>query len=300
MLALTVVWALHGTGRPAATTAQLELLGRLAGGAPTLALQLTPPRILDRDAVLPVLRIESTNRITPGGAGLGRNEQPLAVLPRLPAGRYRVVAYPRQRQVLAGWIILGVGQDQFALRSQPIAPIEIDLPVDVRALVVRGDEEARRSVGSIVVEPLSLVPLAQRLTSILARRAVKYPSAAVFFLDEGSFPEPDAFWVGGSRQGSFVIQPDRPTGVIGIAARNAPVANRVIVESGQWREALTLAPGEERRIDIPVAPGQRAALVTAISESGFRPSETVPDSQDQRFLGVWLQVGVQNLTTPPK
>ena len=68
--------------------------------------------------------------------------------------------------------------------------------------------------------------------------------------------------------------------------RNAPVENRVTLESGQWREELTLAPGEERRVQVPVAPGQRAALVTATTTSGFRPSESTPGSRDERFLGL--------------
>jgi hypothetical protein len=309
MLALTVVWSLHGTNRPAAAPAQLELLRRLATGSPALAMQLTPPRVLDPGGLLSALRVESVTRAAIAGGpfdsaqgrpGLGRNDQPFVVLPRLPAGQYRIVVRARER---GGWIILGVGQDQFALRSEPLSwppvAIDIDLPVDVRALVVRGDEEARRIVRSVLVEPIFLVPPAARPTTEIARRAVKYDGAVVYFLDEGAFPEPEAFWVGGSRQASFVIQSARPGG-ISLFSRNAPVANRVVVESGQWRDTLTMAPGEERQIEIPVAPGQHAALITISSESGFRPSETVPDSQDQRFLGVWLQVGNQNLTTPPK
>jgi hypothetical protein len=73
--------------------------------------------------------------------------------------------------------------------------------------------------------------------------------------------------------------------------RNAPVDNRLTLEAGQWREELTLAPGEERRVQVPVAPGQHAALVTATTTSGFRPSEATPGSQDDRFLGVWVKPG---------
>ena len=45
--------------------------------------------------------------------------------------------------------MIGIGRDQFSLLSGPLAtppqPIVLDFPVDVRAIVVRGDEQARRS-----------------------------------------------------------------------------------------------------------------------------------------------------------
>ena len=209
----------------------------------------------------------------------------------MPAGRYRVTVEGGGRP---GWLMLGIGQDQFSLLTQPLtwpaAPIEIEWPTDVRALVVRGDEGARAAVRRLVVEPLSLVPHGQRLTEQVARRAVKYDTAAVFFLDERSFPEPDAFWLGGSRQTAFVVQPDRPQSSIALDVRNAPADNELTLESGQWRETLKLAPSEERRVEVPIAPGQRAVMISATTTSGFRPSETVPDSRDVRFLGAWVRV----------
>ncbi len=137
----------------------------------------------------------------------------------------------------------------------------------------------------------------------MARRAVNYESAAVYFLDESAFPEPDAFWIGGAREAAFVVQPAVRASSIPVLLRNAPVENVVSVSSGQWREELTLAPGEERQLEIPVLPSRTAAMVTVESRSGFRPSETEPQSRDNRFLGVWLKVlgrERQNLTTPPK
>jgi hypothetical protein len=131
------------------------------------------------------------------------------------------------------------------------------------------------------------------VTDRTARRAVGYDHAAVFFLDDGAFPEPEAFWVGGARQASFVVQPTAPTSSLPILLRNAPVENVVTVTSGQWREALTLAAGEERQLEIPLAPGRAAALVTVDTRSGFRPSETQPQSRDNRLLGVWMKVGLR-------
>ncbi len=207
----------------------------------------------------------------------------------MPAGRYLVRV---EGGGSGGMMMLGIGQDQFALRSESIAwpapPIEIAFPVDVRALIVRADEDLRRAIRRVIVEPLDIVPARARLTDLVARRAVRYDEASVFFLDDRSFAEPEGFWIGGNRQSAFVVQPDRPQSSIELHLRNAPVVNRVTIASGQWQEALTLAPGEERRVQVPVAPGQTAVLVTAATTAGFRPSESTPGSRDERFLGVWV------------
>ena len=55
--------------------------------------------------------------------------------------------------------MIGVGRDQFAIRTAPIPnppqPVHIRLPVPVRGLIIRGDEEARQTVRGLLVEPLS-------------------------------------------------------------------------------------------------------------------------------------------------
>jgi hypothetical protein len=290
MLALSVVWTLRGAEGLSPAPSQLDLLRRLARAPRVVAAQVAPPKVLDRSTILGLLRIESVPRVAAGGGGMGRSEQPLLSLPNVPAGRYRILTRTRGA---GGWLIIGIGQDQFALRSGPLSypasPIEIDFPVDVRALAVRGDEDARRAIRSIVVEPQAIVGADARLTDGTARRAVKYDRAVVFFLDEACFPEPQAFWVGGARRAVFVVQPLELPRSVSMVLRNAPVENHVIVASGQWREELTLEPGEERQIGIPLAPGASAALVTITTTSGFRPSEAVPGSRDERFLGVWVK-----------
>jgi hypothetical protein len=111
----------------------------------------------------------------------------------------------------------------------------------------------------------------------------------VFFLDDRSFAEPEGFWLSGSRESTVVLQADRPRPSVALLLRNAPVANTLTLESGQWREELTLAAGEERHVEIPLAAGQSAAVVRAKTTSGFRPSASMPDSRDDRFLGVWVR-----------
>jgi hypothetical protein len=72
--------------------------------------------------------------------------------------------------------------------------------------------------------------------------------------------------------------------------RNAPVQNEVTLEAGQWRDVVTLAPGEERDVRVPIDSPRNAALIRLTSSSGFRPSETEPGNRDARFLGVYVRV----------
>jgi hypothetical protein len=290
MLAVTVTWRMHGVAGVLAAPAELDVLRRLAAEPRVLAVQVTPPRVLTSARLLEMLPLEPA--VLRGASPRGRSDPTIAVLPAIPAGSYRIRV---EGSGPGGWLMLGIGQDQFALRSEAIAwpapPIEIAFPVDVRALIVRGDEDARRAVRRVVVEPLSILPARARLTDLIARRAVKYADASVFFLDDRSFAEPEGFWIGGSRQSGFVVQPDRLQSSVDLQLRNAPVDNRLTIESGQWREELTLAPGEERHVQVPLGPGQRAAFVTATTTSGFRPSSASPESRDDRFLGVWMKPG---------
>jgi hypothetical protein len=142
----------------------------------------------------------------------------------------------------------------------------------------------------MTLEPVSIVPPAQRLAPDYARRAVFYPRGIVFFLDDRSFPEPDAFWTGGARQSAVVIQSGGPPGEITLSVRNGPVENRVVMESGDWRLEMQLAPDEGRQVTVPVRDGQGVALLRVTTSSGFRPSAVDPKSRDDRFLGLWIEV----------
>ena len=294
MVAVTLVWRIHGAGRLLAAPAGLAVLRSLATEPAALAVQVMPPRALAAGRLLEMLPLEPA--VLGAGGGRGRIDPTVAVLPAIPAGRYRVRVIPQDGGGSGGMLMLGIGQDQFALRSVavtwPTPPIEIAFPVDVRALIVRGDEDVRRAIRRVIVEPLDIVPARARLTNLVARRAVKSDGASVFFVDDRSFPEPEGFWIGGSRQSTFVVQPDAPRPSVDLHLRNAPIENRLTIAAGQWQEVLTLAPGEERVVQIPLAPGQDAVLVTATTTAGFRPSASTPGSRDERFLGVWVKPGV--------
>jgi hypothetical protein len=192
-------------------------------------------------------------------------------------------------------MMIGIGRDQFAIRTESLerahASLTIDFPVDVRALVVRVDEDARANIRGLVIEPARLVLGRERVTSEFARHAVRYGEATLYFLDEQSFPEREGFWIGGSRTSQIVVQPDAPQVTQTLRLRNGPAENSLLVTAKGWREELRLAPGEERLLEVPLDHARGATLLRFTTSSGFRPSAVDPRSQDARFLGVWVRVG---------
>lgn len=289
MLAITMVWTLAGVRGDAQTPGQLEMLRRIGTEERVLVLALPSVRRVAATEVGSLLRIDPAPSTMPGGAGV--NDRPLYQLPSVPAGRYRL--QPRG-SAAAGWLMIGIGRDQFSIASGPLTsppePIVLDFPVDVRAIVVRGDEQARRSVEGLTVEPVSIVRPGARLASGSARRAVRYRAATVFFMDDRSFPEPEGFWVGGGRTSEIVVQPDAPRTTVAVLVRNGPAANQAVFQTGGWKETIVLAAGEERRIQVPVDARRGASRLTITAASGFRATDADPNSRDSRFLGVWVRI----------
>lgn len=289
-LACATAWRLQRVPGTAPTPAQLDVLRRLSDEPRTVLLGLSPFRRVSRDQVAASMQIEPARSTGLGGAG--RNDRPLFAVPAIPAGEYRLVPRPRTP---AGWLMIGIGQDQFAITtvtvSEALQGLIVRFPVDVRALMVRGDEDARANVDGLLIDPRRIVPPAERVTDGFARHAVRYGQSTVFFMDERSYPEPQAFWVGGSRTSEIVLHPDQPRATETLLLRNGAADNAVLVSVRGWREELRLGPGEERRIQVPLDLSRGATAVRFTTSSGFRPSAIDPTSRDHRFLGVWVKVG---------
>jgi hypothetical protein len=294
MCAVTTLWTFAGVRGTAETPGQLELLRRVGTEDRFVLRRLPSLRRVAREDVARMLRITPPPSTTPGGAG--QNDRPLYQLAAVPAGRYRLEPHG---PAATGWLMIGIGRDQFSIVSGPLAsppaPIVLDFPVDVRAIVVRGDEQARRSVTGVTIEPLSIVMPGQRVAPGTAARAVRYPSATTYFMDDRSFPEPEAFWVGGGRTSSVVVQTDAPQASLALVVRNGPRSNHVQLRAGTWAAEVPLRPGEEREVAVPASGADRATLLTISATTGFRPSDVDPASRDTRFLGVWVR-----LTEPPR
>jgi hypothetical protein len=291
MLSVTVVWKLEQVDGRVPAAAAMNFLRRVGQEDRLLALDLTGRRIGSTSELIRrmELRIPSAAR----QASAPREDRALFAIPSVPAGDYRVRI---DRAGGTGWLMAGVGagRDQFALVTEPVDAFERDVllrfPVDVRALIVRGDEDARARIRTLYVQPVSVRSRGQKVSDGVARRAARYGHVIAYFMDEQSFPEPAGIWLGGARESAVVLQPDDPQSAITLQVRNAPVDNVVTARSGAWSDTLRLAPGEEGRLEVPLDRSRGAALVTFDVTSGFRPSGSDPTSQDTRFLGAFVRI----------
>ncbi len=289
MIAASIVLDLSRSTGINTAHAQIAALRRLAAESRPLAIELRELRRLRPENVPERLMIAPARNQDLGGAG--PLDRPLYALPSVPAGRYRLQPHGAAAD---GWLMVGIGRDQFSLHTDQVgAPeraIVMTFPVDVRAVLVRGDEVSRQRLESLTIEPLAIVPAAERLTTDYARHGVRYGAASIFFLDDRSFPEPEAFWVGGGRRSTVVVQPDvASTPRASLLVRNGPVENRVVLEAGKWRDEIALQPGEERLVFVPLDARRGATLLAFTTSSGFQPSSHDPRSRDTRYLGVWVK-----------
>lgn len=287
--AAAVSWRVEGVPGTATTPSQLDLLRELSIERKLLAFELSPFTRLSRHDVPSQLRIEPAVSNAPGGAG--RSDRPLYALPAIPAGEYRLVP---SLSGSSGWVMVGIGRDQFSIRTEELGrmgqALPVSLPIDVRALLLRVDDAARRNIRGLVVEPVRIVLPEDRLSDGFARQAVRYGTSTTYFLDGASFPEPGAFWVGGSRSSEIVIQPDDRRATATLLLRNGGADNTLLVSTKGWREEMRLGPGEERHLQVPLDHTRGATLFRFTTSSGFRPSAVDPNSRDHRFLGVWVRV----------
>lgn len=289
MTALAAVRRVHRTTGVAVASAQVDMLRELSQSGRVLAVNVDRRAAVVRDNIPGRMRIEIARPLSSRASS--RDDRPLFAIPDLPAGDYRLSVVATE---LRGWVMIGAGRDQFALRTEPLsvaaAGVEIRAAVNLRELVIRGDEDARQVVRTLRVEPLGLVPERLRPTHASARLAVRYSDTTVFFLDDDSFPEPEAFWLAGAGRSTIVVQPDHRAVALDVLVRNAPVDNHVTLEAGAWKEEWTLGPGEERRVRVPLDPTRDATLVHLSSSAGFRPSAEDAKSRDDRYLGVWVKI----------
>jgi hypothetical protein len=215
-----------------------------------------------------------------------------SALSRLPGGLYEiagVVGHPA-----AGRIRVRTDQRSPTIADWDVQSLsgawrqELLLPLDVTALHIEPDEAAKDAVRDLTVRALSVwgdedAPA----VDLEARFSARYGPATLFLLDGTAWLEAAGAWIGGGRRARFLVTSgDVPA--FHMLVRNGPVANEVTIAGAAWREQLTLAPGEERVLPVPVDARGRGILLEVTSTGGFRPSEVDPKSDDVRFLGAWI------------
>ena len=154
--------------------------------------------------------------------------------------------------------------------------------------------------------PVSADPARSRL------RLAGTPPSSFYFVDDGAYvPEGDFFWVKGGRRADLLIRgpavesADRGTVSLRIRAMrveitNTEVTNEVVVSTGGRRAKMTLAPGEQRVVELSPGPGvpYKPALfpmgyvytISVSTSAGITPFLMHPESSDSRYLGARVRI----------
>jgi hypothetical protein len=210
----------------------------------------------------------------------------------LPAGMYDVTGttagvstgrlrlrIDRVSPPIADWDVASLGTDWKK---------QVSLPVAVAALEIDADAAARRAVRDASIRAASLVEPPYGLADREAKSGARYGHVVVFLLSGDAWMEPAGIWIAGGSNAEFAIAPDRQS-PIHLSLRNGSAHNNVTLESATWRERLRLGPDEARMVQIPTDGRSQATPLRVAATHGFRPVDVDPKSEDERFLGVWIE-----------
>jgi hypothetical protein len=119
------------------------------------------------------------------------------------------------------------------------------------------------------------------------------PRILLYFMDDGSWPTEEGFWVAGAADSEIVVRAgERLHGLM--LTVHSPQPNVVEFDAGAGKQTLTLDRGETTKLFLPARPeisrGGFAFVVSARTERGFVPHLLDPASDDERFLGVDVKV----------
>jgi hypothetical protein len=285
MTAVSSVWRSNGATVPRPGVAGPALLQKFDAGAAQIAVSYRPFRV--------VAFANLMDRIVLARAFLAGSGEDGVDIPNLPAGTYEVrgttlgsaAGYVRVKtDRLSGSIAVWEADSLGSTWTR-----QVTIPIDVAGLRIELDKAARNSVRDLRVHAITLLTPEEGFENLEARRGSRYGPALVFLLEGQAWVEPGGTWVAGASSAEFAIAPDPGRAPL-LFVRNGPVTNEVTLASRTWQQQLTLRPGEERPIDVPIdGRGQRLTPLKVTATQGFRPSAVDPKSQDQRYLGLWIE-----------
>lgn len=284
LAATGAAWHIDGANGLAPTTGQLSLIRDLASDRVPLTVSYDPLRLGEGRELAGRVRLG-------GGRVAGAPADAWLWLPNLPAGRYRL--WIDNRQADASFDIeIAIGRSTspamvWPLRRARPGPqsLDVELPVDVHSLAVRGPEPVRGTVRGIWIQPVAVMSPRDRVTDERALAARRYGEhTTIWATGDGVYLEDDGLWIAAESDADLVV-----TGAPGgqMMLRAGPVPLRASVSSGTFRTEVALDSGESRPVAIPGAPG-RPALIRIRTDTGFRPSAVDSASTDDRYLGVWV------------
>ena len=285
MLSASLHWILSGRSAEDPAAAQVALLRTIAHVPHIMPVSVDGMRWLQVDRIPAMLRIH---------LGIQRDEElrgwsALATLPFVPAGVYDVRPDIREPR---GEVLVAVSNTDLAVAHTAlfgaVQQMIVRLPVDVRSLVVRGDEEAASSLRGVIVQPMQILCRQCRVDAGVSRRAVTYPDSTVFFLDDAAVPDPTSFWIGCGHFSRIVIQPLGVGAGVTLLIRNGPIGSDLTLRSPAFTRLVALGPSDERTVGVPVDP-RAAAVVLQLTSSG-NCGETAPAQGRDRRPGVHVTV----------
>jgi hypothetical protein len=223
--------------------------------------------------------------------GERRADEPLIAASHLPAGSYEIQA--RFVRSTGGRVTVTMGRDHGPVWAWTLDGVggwwrqAFSMPAAAGQLAIDADALARTALRDVTLRATSIPGSRHRLAADESWHVVRYGPAVMFLISGDAYVEAGGTWIAGGKAAEFVIAPDPGTD-IKLFLRNAPVKNRVTLESGSWRQVLALEPREERLLEVPVGPDRTGARLRVACASGARPSD-VEHSDDTRLLGCWIE-----------
>ena len=271
--ASTVAWSLRGAHGLAPASSQVNYLERRANQRGAALWTITRP---------PVGRTHTSFDVEIDAPGrVATDAYSVLVVRRLPAGRYHVhttIAAPGARL----GVTLGTERaTRFLAELAPasgVTSVPLTLPVPVEGLIVRGSREATLANGRTWITADEVWPP----SSVLPATRIHTLGGRVWLLPQADvFPEAERLWLAGDADVTLGIEPDAPIPMV-MRAGDAEVE---VTASGMRESRITLGPGATQAMLLSPVRG-RVRLQT---RGGFRPSQSSSGSNDQRWLGIWIE-----------
>ena len=203
-----------------------------------------------------MIRGEETGRL--GGPA------PWLALDAAAAGTYALRI--RTSRPSAGKLLVIIGDSPRPAATIDLKPLDrqaasLTLPMGVRDLVIRPDRGLEETPGRIEIEPMHL-----NRGAPLARLAVPYGSATVYFLDDNVFAENDGFWVRGGRTADLALdsRPPGPRTAFAVSLQSGRGSNEIAIDAGGVTRREVLGSFETRLVEVPCQDPRAGAAVDQI------------------------------------
>jgi hypothetical protein len=230
------------------------------------------------------------------------DRQPLRVIHNgrfsLPAGTYQIaVRFNQRAPEQAVPLALQVGRvgpplQSWTVQAQPgqVWTTTLWLPVSASFVGLRGPTEMESAIDAITITPTAVVDAGARPIVPAVIAAAHYGDVNVFFHDERMYPEPTGFWMPGNRTAQLTVAvPPGHTAPVVLRIHSGGKANVATFTTFDWQREYSLVPGQAAEVELPMVNGSVIPLTVSV-DTGFYPRDVDPQSTDQRFLGIWVEV----------